>query len=165
MWTHARHIDDVHLWLIFHFFESTCSLVIIHPEQPSTLPNIYYDNGFHANNIPMTRFWYAKTTRRPPKNSIILNNNLGVRRKMPFNFSSLLFYRFDLLNSIGNRIYTHIDGTIVQRIFFVFFSFEKGTFCIFQKILFFQLWIEKLGGIFLRSHKMAEWTNFLLSWK
>lgn len=85
----------------------------------------------------MTRFWYAKTTRRPPKNNIILNYNLGVRRKMPFNFSSLLFYRFDLLNSIGNRIYTHIDGTIVQRIFFVlFFLSKKERFAFFKRLYF-----------------------------
>lgn len=160
MWTHARHIDDVHLWLIFHFFESTRSLVIIHPEQPSTLPNICYDNGFHANNIPMTRFWYAKTTRRPPKNNIILNYNLGVRRKMPFNSSSLLFYRFDLLNSIGNRIYTHIDGTIVQRIFFV----RKKNVLHFSKDFIFQTLNRKIWWNFSEKSQngwMDKFSTFL----
>lgn len=158
MWTHARHIGDVHLWLIFHFFESTCNIVIIYPEQPSTLPNIYYDNGFHENNIPMTRFWYAKTTQRPPKNSIILNYNLGVRRKIPFNSSLLLFYRFDLLNyrkSYLHAYWWHHCSTY----FFSPIFFRKRNVLHFSEDFIFQILNRKIRWNYSKKSQNGCWMD------
>lgn len=120
-------------------------------------------------------FGMQKRHDGPPKNSIVLNYNLGVRRKMPFNSSSLLFYRFDLLNY--RKSYLHAYWW--HHCSAYFFRSKKERFAFFKRIYLNRniwwnfseksqngCWMDKFSTFFLENkvtcvhYRFEVWLSF-----